>query len=416
METYKPYTMKYSRRNFLWQSLTSATGIAATTILPADVFGRDLRRTSLPDEIILKPEKRSLPGESIRFSVVGLNHGHIYGMADALINGGGKMVAVYAREPELLQSFTKRFPSVKVARSEEEIIEDNSIQLVASASIPVDRAPLGIRVMQSGKDFMADKPGILTFDQFEEVKKVQKKTNRIYSIMYSERLGNPASVKAGELVQAGTIGKVIQTIGLGPHRMQPHSRPDWFFDPDKAGGILCDIGSHQCDQFLFYTNSKQAEVCFSQTGNFNTSEYPKYQDFGDMIVRSPHATGYIRIDWFTPDGLGTWGDGRTFILGTDGFIEMRKYIDIAGREGGNHLFLVNQKEAKYYNCSNVYMPYGEQLVSDVVNRTETAMTQDHCFLATQLALSAQRLASDYQSNTSKKPKSNLFGDVDLLNP
>ena len=210
--------------------------------------------------------------------------------------------------------------------------------------------------------------------------------------MYSERLGNPASVKAGELIQAGAIGKVIQTIGLGPHRMRPQSRPDWFFDPNKAGGILCDIGSHQCDQFLFYTGSKQAKVSLAQTGNFNNSKYPEYQDFGDMSVRSSHATGYIRIDWFTPDGLPTWGDGRTFILGTEGYIEMRKYVDIAGREGGNHLFLVNQKETKYYDCSNVYMPYGEQLVSDVVNRTETAMRQDHCFLATELALTAQKMA------------------------
>jgi len=239
---------------------------------------------------------------------------------------------------------------------------------------------------------MTDKPGILTFAQFEEVKKVQKKTNRIYSIVYSERLGNPAAVYAGELIQAGAIGKVVQTVGLGPHRMTPSTRPDWFFDPDKAGGVLCDIGSHQCDQFLFYTGSKQAQVNFSQIANFSTSKYPKYQDFGDMSVRSSHATGYIRIDWFTPNGLATWGDGRTFILGTEGYIEMRKYIDIAGRPGGNHLFLVNQKETKYFNCSEVNMPYGEQLVSDVVNRTETAMTQDHCFLATELALTAQKMA------------------------
>jgi predicted dehydrogenase len=331
--------------------------------------------------------------ESIRFSVIGLNHDHIYGMVNALITGGGQIVKVYAREPALLQAFTRRFPGVVAAKSEEEILEDSSIQLVASASIPVDRAPLGIRVMQSGKDFMADKPGILTLDQLEHVKRVQKETKRIYSIMYSERLGNSASVKAGEFVQAGAIGKVVQTVGLGPHRMRPETRPDWFFDPDKAGGILCDIGSHQCDQFLFYTNSTKAEVNFSQLGNFNTSKYPVYQDFGDMSVRSPHATGYIRIDWYTPAGLATWGDGRTFILGTEGYIEMRKYIDIAGRAGGNHLFLVNQKETKYYDCSKVYMPYGEQLVSDVVNRTETAMTQDHCFLATELALIAQKNAS-----------------------
>ncbi|WP_346863992.1 Gfo/Idh/MocA family oxidoreductase [uncultured Draconibacterium sp.] len=384
--------MEFNRRNFLRQSLATAAGITATTMLPNNLWGMDLHQSNYPEEIILKPGKRAKPKESIRFSVIGLNHGHIYGMVAALIGGGGELVSVYSREPELLPNFTRVYPNVKVAKSESEILDNNSIQLVASAGIPVERAPLGIRVMKSGKDYMSDKPGIVTFDQFKEVKKVQKETKRIYSIMYSERLGNPASVKAGELVQAGAIGKVVQTVGLGPHRMRPNSRPDWFFDPEKAGGILCDIGSHQCDQFLFYTNSKQAEVSLSQEGNFNIPDYPKYMDFGDMNVRSPHAIGYIRIDWFTPDGLSTWGDGRTFILGTEGYIEMRKYADIAGREGGNHLFLVNQKETKYYDCSKVHMPYGEQLVSDVVNRTETAMTQAHCFLATELALTAQKNA------------------------
>jgi len=384
--------MELNRRNFLRNSFASASALAAATMLPADLFGQGHYGNNRIEEIILQPEKRSAPKETIRFSVIGLNHNHILGMVDSLIKGGGQLVSVYSKEPELLPDFTKRYPNAKVAKSEAEILEDKSIQLVASAAIPVDRAPLGIRVMKSGKDYMTDKPGILTFDQFKEVKKVQKETKRIYSIVYSERLGNSAAVKAGELVLSGAIGKVVQTIGMGPHRIRPNTRPDWFWYPEKAGGILCDIGSHQCDQFLFYTNSKQAEVSFSQIGNFNNPKYPQYCDFGDMSVRSPHATGYIRIDWFTPEGLATWGDGRTFILGTDGYIEMRKYIDIAGRKGGNHLFLVNQKETLYFDCSQVDMPYGEQLVSDVVNRTETAMSQDHCFLATELALTAQKNA------------------------
>lgn len=386
--------MKSDRRNFLTKGLSSAAGMAAASMLPFNMFGNDRSKHEL---IVLPKKKRSKPKDAIRFSVIGINHGHIYGMVNSLIDGGGTMVAVYAKEPDLLKQFTNRYPNVKVAKSETEIIEDNSIQLVASAAIPIERAPIGIRVMQSGKDYMADKPGIVTFEQFNAVKKVQKETNRIYSIKYSERLANPASVKAGELVQAGAIGKVVQLIGLGPHRMRPESRPDWFFEPEKAGGILCDIGSHQCDQFLYYTDSKEAEVSFSQTGNFNIPEFPNYRDFGDMSVRSKHATGYIRIDWFTPEGLGTWGDGRTFILGTEGYIEMRKYVDIGGHQGGNHLFLVNQKETKYFDCSNVHMPYGEQLVSDIVNRTETAMTQDHCFLATELAIKGQEMA--FQLNT-----------------
>ncbi|MCU0363822.1 MAG: Gfo/Idh/MocA family oxidoreductase [Bacteroidales bacterium] len=380
------------RRNFIRQSAASAAGLTAAEMFTPEVFGHSLHKTSYPEEIILKPGRRVPPQAKIRFSVIGINHSHIYGMVNALRQGGGELVSVYAKEADLLKAFTKSYPNVKVAQSEEEIIGDSSIQLVASSGIPVERAPLGIRVMKAGKDYMADKPGIVTLEQLKEVRKVQKETKRIYSIMYSERLGNPASVQAGELIKEGAIGKVVQTIGMGPHRMSPKTRPDWFFDPAKAGGILCDIGSHQCDQFLFYTNSAEAEVNFAQIGNFSTVDYPNYQDFGDMSVRSPHASGYIRIDWFTPGGLKTWGDGRTFILGTDGYIEMRKYIDIAGREGGNHLFLVNQKETKYFNCSKVHMPYGEQLVSDVVNRTETAMSQAHCFLATELALKAQKMA------------------------
>lgn len=384
--------MNFNRRNFIQQSFASAAGITAASLLPYDIYGQGLHSSLHPEEIVLKPEKRQAPKESINFAVIGVNHGHIYGMVGALLQGGGKLVSVYVKEPGLLKQFTARFPNVKVAKSEEEILEDKSIQMVASSIIPAERAPLGIRVMKAGKDYMSDKPGITTFKQFNEVKKVQKETGRIYSIMYSERLGNPASVKAGDLVQEGAIGKVVQTIGLGPHRMRPETRPDWFFYPEKAGGILTDIGSHQCDQFLYYTNSKKADVNFSQIANFNTTDYPNYQDFGDMSVKSDHATGYIRIDWFTPEGLPTWGDGRTFILGTEGYIELRKYVDISGKEGDNHLFLVNKNEMKYFDCSQVYMPYGEQLVNDVVHRTETAMTQDHCFLATELALTAQKMA------------------------
>lgn len=380
------------RRNFIRQSIASAAGMAAVSMFPEELMGNAYYNNSTPTEVILRPDDRPEIKKQIKFSVIGINHGHIYGIVNALSKGGGELVAVYSREPELLPSFTKVYPNCKVAKSEDEILQDSSIQVVASAGIPAERAPLGIRVMKSGKDYVTDKPGIISFDQLKEVKKVQKETNRIFSILYSERLTNPATVKAGELVQSGAIGKVIQTVGLGPHRMSPASRPAWFFDPEKAGGVLCDIGSHQCDQFLFFTGSKQAEVNFSQIANFNTPNYPKYQDFGDMSVRSPHATGYIRIDWFTPKGLSTWGDGRMFILGTEGYIELRKYIDIAGRKGENHLFLVNQKETLYFDCSNVYMPYGEQFVNDVVNRTETAMTQDHCFLATELALTAQKVA------------------------
>jgi predicted dehydrogenase len=328
----------------------------------------------------------------IKFAAIGLNHNHIYGQTESVIRGGGELVAVYAKEPELVEAYRKRFPQAKLARNEAEILEDPSIQLVVSASIADERAGVALAAMRHGKDVMVDKPGATTLEQLAELRRVQKETKRIYSILYSERHENKAAVKAGELVQSGAIGGVIQTVGLGPHRMTPKSRPAWFFERERYGGILCDIASHQFDQFLFFTGSKSAEIVASQVGNVHHPEYPGLEDFGDVVLRGDAGTGYIRVDWFTPDGLATWGDGRLTILGTDGFIELRKYVDIGGRPGGSHLFLVDQKETRYVDCSDQLLPYGGRLVDDVVNRTETAMPQEHCFVAMELALKAQKQA------------------------
>ena len=379
---------KIDRRKFI-ESV--AGGAAAISALPRNAFGlMGSGGDSHPAE--RRPEEPRKTPPRIKFAAIGLNHGHINGQVEAVLRGGGELISFYAKEPDLAAAFTKRFPQAKLARSENEILEDNAIHLVVSASIPAERAPLGIRVMQHGKDFMADKPGITTLTQLAEARRVQAQTRRIYSIMYSERFENKATVKAGELVKAGAIGRVIQTIGLGPHRMTPKTRPPWFFERERYGGIICDIASHQADQFLFFTGSTKADVVASQVGNVHHPEYPGLEDFGDLVLRGDGGTGYIRVDWFTPDGLATWGDGRLTILGTEGFIEIRKNIDIGGRSGGSHLFLVDQKETRYIDCSNQALPYGEQLISDILNRTETAMSQAHCFLATELVLKAQHQA------------------------
>ena len=333
----------------------------------------------------------------IRFSVIGLNHGHIYGQTRAVIGGGGELVSFYAKEPDLAAAFSKEFPQAKLARGEKEILEDSSIHLVVSASIPNERAPLGIAAMRHGKDFMADKPGLTTLEQLAEVRRAQEQTHRIYSIMYGERFENRATIKAGDMVKAGVIGKVIQTVGLGPHRLNLKSRPAWFFDRERYGGIICDIGSHQFDQFLYFTGSTKAEVVASQAGNLHHPQYPGLDDFGDAMLRGNGGAGYIRVDWFTPDGLPTWGDTRLTILGAEGYIEIRKNVDIGGKAGGNHLFLIDQKGVQRVDCSYIPLLYGERLVSDILNRTETAMPQAHCFLAMELALKAQKQAQRINS-------------------
>jgi predicted dehydrogenase len=350
----------------------------------------------------------SKPGYSIRFAVCGISHDHIYGMIGAIQRGGGELVAAHGEEPDKLAAFTKRYPDVRMVKSEDEILSDGSIQLVLSSTIASHRAPLGVRVMEHGKDFLSDKPGITTLEQLAAVRETIARTHRIYGIMYSERLEVKAAVKAGELIQSGAIGHVIQTINIAPHQVQQGhgdaggggGRPEWFWNPDLYGGILCDIGSHQVDQFLYYTGSTEAEVVASQIANVAHPDRPRFQDFGDMMLRGNRGMGYVRLDWFTPDGLGTWGDGRLFVLGTQGYIELRKYINVAVAKSGNNLFIVDQKQARYLDCSNLTLPFGPQFVADIVNRTHVAQDQAQCLLAAELSIKAQRNAKSVSIQTS----------------
>ena len=358
-------------------SAAAAAGIAAAALVPMGIAAGGGATSAAP---------------RLRFGVVGVNHSHIYGMVDAVVRGGGQLVSFHAKEPDLAAEFARKYPAAKQVSDERAILEDASLQLVLSSITPNERAPLGVRVMQHGKDYMVDKPGATSLAQLAEVRRVQAGTKRIYSVVYSERFENGATIRAGELVRDGAIGKVIQTIGVGPHRIHPPDRPDWFWDPARHGGIICDIASHQFDQFLFFTGSTSGEIVASQVRNVRHPDHPAFQDFGDVMVRGNGGTGYIRVDWFTPDSLPTWGDTRLTILGTDGYIEVRKNVDLAGRAGGNHLFLVDRDGVRYLDCKAVELPFGRQLVDDVLNRTETAMAQAHCFLATELALQAQEKA------------------------
>src|SRR5450631_613452 len=274
-----------------------------------------------------------MSAKPVRFGVIGVNHNHIHGMTDLLLEAGAELVACFAAEPDLAKDFITRYPQARLARSADEALNDATIDLIASAAISSERAGVGVATLRHGKDFLSDKPGFTSLDQLAEARQVQRETGRIYSVCYSERFQNQATVRAGELVGAGAIGRPLQTIGLGPHRLSIASRPPWFFEHARYGGILCDIGSHQVDQFLFFTGSTSAEIVASQVANFAHPEHPELEDFGDMLLRGDRGAGYVRVDWFTPDGLNSWGDGRLTILGTDGFIEIRKNSDLAGRDG-----------------------------------------------------------------------------------
>jgi len=328
----------------------------------------------------------------VSFAVIGINHAHIYGQVDCLLRAGAKLKGFHAPEDDLAKAFSARFPQSPRVAEKKQLLEDESIALIVSAGIPFDRAPLGVEAMRHGKDYMSDKPGMTSLEQLAEVRRVQQETRRIYSICYSEHFETRSTVKAGELVVAGAIGKVVSTTGLGPHKLKNLPRPDWFYERRKTGGIITDIASHQCEQFLFFADALEAQVVAASVANRANPDRPELQDFGELLMRAGEVTGYVRVDWMTPDGLPVWGDGRLMILGTEGYLELRKYVDIVGQPGIDHLFHVDKAGTRRVDCAAVELPYGRQLVADIENRTETAMPQARCFKAMELALTAQAMA------------------------
>ncbi|MFI4999310.1 MAG: Gfo/Idh/MocA family protein [Reyranellales bacterium] len=334
------------------------------------------------------------PSRPITFAAIGLDHRHIYEMVGRLLELGSECVGYWTEgEPQPLAGFITRYPHIPRIADKQRLLEDPTVQLILSAAIPADRAAIAIEAMRAGKDVMIDKPGCTTAEQLAALRQVVAETARIWSVNYSERFEVAAVTRALELVAAGAIGRVVQTVGLGPHRLNRQLRPAWFFQHDKYGGVLCDVGCHQIEQFLTFTGSRDAEIVSASVGNFANPGDPDFEDFGEMLLRSDSGRGYVRVDWYTPDGLASWGDGRLTILGTDGYIELRKYVDIAGRPGTDHLFLIDNKSTRYIDCSKAGLPYYPNLVADMLDRTELAMTQSHCFKVMELGLRAEAMAT-----------------------
>ncbi|WP_299685155.1 Gfo/Idh/MocA family oxidoreductase [uncultured Tateyamaria sp.] len=329
---------------------------------------------------------------TLAFVALGLDHRHIYGMTENMIAQGARCLGFWTDgTPQPLAGYLDRFPDIRRFDTLGAALGAGA-DLALISAIPADRADLAVRAMQSGHDVMTDKPGCTNTEQLDAIKECVGETGRIWSINFSERFEVPSVTMADQLVQDGAIGRVVHTTGLGPHRLNRATRPNWFFDRARYGGILTDIASHQIDQFLHFTGSETADVTMAHIANHANPADPGLQDFGEVSLRSDRGSGYIRVDWYTPDALPNWGDGRLTLLGTDGYIELRKYVDVGGRAGTDHLVLVNGTRCENIDARDAGLPYFERLVRDIAHRTETAMTQAHCFKVVELALRAQAMA------------------------
>jgi predicted dehydrogenase len=329
-----------------------------------------------------------------RFAAIGLDHRHIYDLTQGLLDAGAECAGCNpdTTDPRVLAGFHKRFPHVPVTETAR-LLDDPSIDFVVLAAVPRDRADLAIAAMRRGKDVMVDKPGVTTAAQLAAVERTVAETGRFWSVALG-RLTSPAQQEALRILRSGELGRLVHTTSLAPHRLNRALRPAWFFDTPAYGGIINDIGVHSIDQFLAFADASDAEIEYSAIGAFGT-EQPGFEDFAELVLSTPSVRGYVRLDWFTPDGLPSWGDGRFFIVGTEGTLELRKNLDIEGRPGTDHMFVANRGATRYVDCSRLPVTYYSDFIAGVASRSHTVMPQPRVFAGCRLALQAQARATRF---------------------
>ena len=310
-----------------------------------------------------------------RFSVIGLDHGHIYAMTNGLLEAGATLRQVYDPDVKKVEAFLARYPQALKAESEEEILA-SEIDLVASAIRPDLRGTLAVRAMEAGKNCFVDKPGFLALEDLDRIRETRDRTGKKYYIYFGERVHVEGAVCAEELIRNGSVGRVLNVTNLAPHRLNPSSRPAWFWD------------------ILTYSGSKTAKVVYAEMKNFANPEHPEFFDYGDcMLEGDSGASCFFKVDWFTPDGMGAWGDGRTFVTGTDGCIEIRKYIDVGRSPDADHVYFTDAEGEHLIEAHGKYgFPYFGNIILDCINNTDFAIEPEKTLEAMRIAIEASNKA------------------------
>ncbi|MGZ0656366.1 Gfo/Idh/MocA family protein [Coraliomargarita sp. W4R72] len=334
--------------------------------------------------------------EPFGVAVAFLEHPHIFAQAKMLVEAGATLTWVYDPDPAKVAQFCELVPGAKVAASLEQILEDSNTRLVAAAGVPCERAAVGERVMRAGKDYFVDKCPFTTLEQAASLRQVCAETGRKYAVFYSERVQTEAGAMVDVLINAGVLGGIAHMAIQGPHKLGVTPRPDWFFNKAQTGGILTDIVSHQCDQFLHYGKASTGKVLYAATDNRFHPEHAGWEDFGDAVFQLDNGIRcYSRVDWLTPMGVRAFGDGRLFIVGEKASIEVRKYVDLARDAVGDRIFIADAEgEHELQVAGRFGFPYFAQLIDDCIAGSENAMTQAHAFRAGELAVEAQILADN----------------------
>ena len=325
---------------------------------------------------------------SIDFAVIGTHHAHVYDIVDGLIAAGARLASFAGDDEAGNAAFAARYAGARREKGAASILAREDVQAVVVCGLPSERADVACKVMRAGKDVIVDKPPAVTAGQLADVRRTQGETGQRFLVIFGELLSG-ALAKALELYREGRIGELVSVAGMAPHLLG-EGRPEWFYDSARNGGLLVDIGCHQIAQFLTITADPAAELVDASIACFGGRD--GFFDSGDIVLRSRRVRGYARVDWMTPDGLGEWGDVRTMITGTKGYLDVRKTVDIGRPESWDVLYVVDSRGIERIECEHAPPDFYSKLIADVHDRTDRSIPHEISFRTMELAIRAQEFA------------------------
>ncbi len=330
--------------------------------------------------------------------VIGIEHLHVFELVDGLVDAGARAARHAAAGDSLVDLYGTWQPD-SVPGTVEEVLADPHVDVVVLAGVPADRADVAVAALHAGKDVLSAKPAATTRAQLDAVATAVTDTGRRWWVLFSERFANPAVLRAVQLARSGAVGDVVHVETAAPHRLNPDERPQWFFDGERSGGIIVDLGTHQVDQFLAATGAEPAEVAVLSSAvgsvrDWGDASLAGFQDIGELVLSAPGVRGHHRVDFLEPDGFPTWGDTRLVITGTDGRLEVR----IAVGEDGQHepaAVWVTDHRGVHRDDEVGPTTWASDLLADRADGGERFMSSDHPFAVTSLVLIAEQGAAGW---------------------
>jgi predicted dehydrogenase len=251
-------------------------------------------------------------------AIIGVAHPHVEYVLEELKRSDRKdytLLGVQDSDVELAHHYAAPFGAPVFAQVNEILAERPDVAVIAGRY--AERGTEAAAALRAGAHIIADKPLCTSLEQLNEVEQAVRVSGRSVTLLLEKR-GYPETLAAHEFIQTGGLGEIVGITSVGPHKLNPNTRPEWFFRRDEYGGIIGDLAVHDLDTALLFAPAQSAQV----RGWVRAVAPNGFAHYGVASVITPTTVISAEVSWLTPQASDVHGDYRMRVVGTRGTLEI----------------------------------------------------------------------------------------------